>query len=375
MKLQKKLLCCLFVLLLLPVQAFATDNAVDMHFGFTDGFSCDNQTDNALMSYGNMAFKNVGASGKALDLQDGYLTIKNSENWQLKDSFSIAVWVNFNNTDSVSPMLVSRTASNGDPFNGPLAVSLTEDYTALKTDITFKMKDGTYKSYVSYTEPVLSRDAFINKWHHIAVVFAQNTVWYYFDGIPIAATTLPQELSDYETIANNNQPFSIGRGKGININAVMDEIHFSSEPILYENILSHLAAGLPDGETEIIVTEGYNTVWVDETCYYAPANIVKDASTGELMIPAKAVMQHMGAQIAWDGSDRMGRLDITYNNTTVSVWRMDIYANVNGNRLLELKTAPDTYNGSAFIPASLLRDAFGIHTEWNDALKQLTITF
>ncbi len=375
MKLQKKLLCVLLVLLLLPVQALAADPAVDMHFGFTDGFNCENQTDNTLVSYGNMAFTNVGVMGRALNLKDGYLTLKNSETLTLKDSFTFAAWVNFNEMTSGCPMFFSRTASDGDPFNGPLSVSLTEDYFSFKTDMTFKMADGSFASHTFFSDPVIEPRTMIHNWHHVAVVFNKAELCYYLDGVPVSKAQLPENFGAYQSIANNTQPFCIGRGIGTNINAVFDEIHFSNYALPHEEILAHKSDAVPFEQNEIVLTEGYNTVWVNGVCHYAPANIVKDPTTDALMIPAKAVMEHMGAQITWDATDRMGRLDITYKGITVSVWQMDSYANVNGNRLLALGTPPCSYNGSAFIPASLLRDGFGVQTEWNSVLKQLTIIY
>ncbi|MBR3942846.1 MAG: hypothetical protein IKJ55_05780, partial [Clostridia bacterium] len=335
----------------------------------------DNQTENALISYGNMAFTDVGVMGKALNLKDGYLALKNSDSLILKDSFTFAAWVNFNEMTSGCPMFISRTASSGDPFNGPLSVALTEDYFSFKTDITFQMKDGTFQSHSFYSGPVIEPRAMIHNWHHIAVVFDKTILYYYLDGELVGHSQLPESFGEYQSIANNSEAFCIGRGIGTNINAVIDEIHFSNRVLPYEEIIAHKSDAVPFERNEIVLTEGYNTIWVNGVCHYAPANIVKDPETDALLIPAKAVMEHMGAKINWDNTDRMGRLDITYKNTTISVWQMDSYANVNGNRLLSLGTTPVTYNGAAFIPASLLRDGFGIQTEWNSTLKQLTIIY
>ena len=322
-----------------------------------------------------MAFTNVGALGKALNLKDGYLILRNSENIILKDSFTFAAWINFNEMTSGCPMFLSRTSSGGDPFNGPLSVALTEDYFSFKTDITFKMTDGSYKTHSFYSDAVIQPRSMIQSWHHVAFVFDKTHLSCYLDGVIVTSASLPEDFGSYESIANNSQPFCIGRGIGTNINAMIDEIRFSTRALSFDEIIALRSAVVPANLTKIIVTEGYNTVWVNEYCHYAPANIIKDETTGEIMIPAKAVMEHMGATISWDSTDRMGRLDITYKNTTVSVWMLDVYANVNGNRLLELGAQPTTYNGSAFIPASLLREGFGVQTEWNETNQQLTITF
>lgn len=376
MKLRKPFLLCLIAVILVCSQVSALANTPDMHFSFEKGLSCDYIKNNSLITYGNLAFENVGATGKALDLQtDGYLKFLNSQNIEFTDSFTFAAWVNFHKMTCGYPMFLSRTASNGDLYNGPLAFAITEDYKQFKLDLTFQMADGEYISHSFYSDPVINPWDMMDKWHHVAITFDKTVATFYLDGVIVSTAELPEELTDYVTIANNKQPLFIGLGFGTNINASLDEIHFCTRALPYEEVSALKYVVVPAELTTIIVTEGYNTVWVNEFCHYAPDIIRKDKESGELMIPAKAVMQHMGATFNWDGNDRMGRLDIHYKGKTLSTWIMDVYANLNGNRLLELTCAPANYNDSVFIPASILKDAFGIETVWDDNLKQLTITF
>lgn len=376
MKLRNIALACaiLFVLLCSPLSTLA--NTPDMHFSFENGFACDYIPNNSLISYGTMAFESVGATGKALDLKtEGYLRFRNSQNIEFKDSFTFATWVNFHEMTCGYPMFLSRTASNGDLFNGPLAFAITDDYKQFKLDLTFQMADGEYVSHSFYSDPFIDPWDMMDKWHHIAVTFDKTVATFYFDGVIVSTAELPEELNSYISIANNRQPLNIGLGFGTNITAILDEIHFCTRALPYEEVAALRYVVVPAELTKIIVTEGYNTVWVNDYCHYAPDIIRKDSTSGELMIPAKAVMQHMGATFNWDGNDRMGRLDIHYKGKTISAWIMDVYANENGNRLLELPCAPANYSDSIFIPASLLSEGFGIDTEWNEELKQLTITF
>lgn len=375
MKAQKLILLCIVLLFAMSSQAFASDSTPDMHFSFENFFSCDYTGNNSLTSYGNMAFESIGVTGKALDLQDGYLTITGSESITFKDSFTFAGWVNFHEMTCGCPMFFSRTASNGDPCNGPVCFALTDDYERLKADITFLMPDGSYASHTFYTDPIIYPPDMIDKWHHVAVVFDKTTLTFYLDGVIVCTEMLPEALQSYESIANNNQPICIGRGFGTNITAKMDEIHFCCRALPYEEVSALRYVVIPEEQTTIILTEGYNTVWVNDQRYLAPDIVRRDSETDELMIPIKAVMQHMGATFNWDGNDRMGRIDIAYKGTAISVWVMDVYANLNGNRLLKLSCPPANYSDSIFAPASLLTDGFGIETEWDETNKQLIIKF
>lgn len=377
MNAKRMILIVFCIILLLPVLVLGmlSGNAFpEMHYSFENGFTNALNTNGALISYGNMAFTDGGAKEKGLDLQDGYLNIENSENFALKDEFTFSAWIKFNGLTAQKPMLLSRTSSSGDPYNGPLSISFSDNFEYLRTDLTFKMKDGTFSSYSFATGYVFTPERLMKGWHHITVVFTKTYLSYYIDGELSSTEILPEQLQDYQSIANTKQPFSIGRGASGNINAVMDEVYFYDYAVDYNHAVELFAQARPKLSNEIVLTVGYNTVWVNGVQYTAPANTTQDAESGTILVPAKAVLQHMGATINWDANDGFGRADIYTPSDNLSVWVYDTNAIVNG-RYYKLPCPPTTINDALFLPASLLSDGLSAETEWNEAFQQLTIRY
>lgn len=369
------IICC--VLLLLPILALGMlsgEKFPEMHYSFENGFANDLSSSASLVSYGNMAYTETGAKGKALDLEDGYLNISDSSKFALSDEFTFSTWFKFNSLSSTCPMLLSRTSSSGDPYNGPFSITFSDNFEYLRTDLTFKMKDGSYSSYSFATGYVFTPERLMKGWHHIAVVFSKTYLSYYIDGALSSTEMLPEQLQNYESIANTNQPFSIGRGVGSNINAVLDEVYFYDYAADYDRVMEIYVDAKPKLANEIVLTEGYNTVWVNGVKYTAPANTIYNAEAHEVLIPAKAVLQHMNAYINWDENDGFGRADIYAGDNTISVWAYDTHSIVNGN-YYKLKCYPTTENDALFIPASLLSDGLGAELEWNETFRQLTIRY
>ncbi len=377
MNIKRIILVALCVILLLPVLVLGmlSRNAFpQMYYNFENAFENAAASENPLISYGHMAFTDNGAKDRGLDLQDGYLNIQDSEKLELQDAFTFAGWFKFNDLSSTKPMLLSRTSSSGDPYNGPFSITFSDNFEYLRTDLTFEMPDQTYQSYSFATGYVFTPERLMNGWHHVAVVFNKTYLSYYIDGELSSTEMLPQQLQNYITIANTAQPFSIGRGIYHNMNAVIDELYFYDYALDYNGVIELYTQAKPPLTNEIVLTANYNTVWVNGVRYEAPANTVIDSASGEILIPAKAVLQHMGAYIYWDANDGFGRADIYLDDNSIALWVYDTHSIVNGN-YYKLKCYPTTINDALFIPSSLLADGLGAELKWNESFQQLTIRF
>ncbi len=359
-------LCLSFLpVILLAIFTFAPVNA-DLYYSFENGFENKNDGTTPLISYGNMAFTEHGASGRAIDLKDGHLTIKNSERFVLKKQFTYSLWIKFNDLTSDEPAIIRC----GDAFK----ISFAPDFESLKAILTFNNNDNSLKSHTFDSGYLTSSGRLVKGWHHIAVVFNENYLTFYLDGEPKKFETLPKEFESYRSLFHDEAAFDIGIGLTKPINAILDEIYFKNSASTADEIMKLYQNTKPKQEAEMVFTANQKIATLNGVQQELSTKVIVDEKTGEVLIPAKSVIDFLGGSIAWDGEDNFGRADITVGNDTLTIWLYDSHALINGN-YYKLKTHPITPDEVLAIPASVLADAFGAEINWSDTSQRLTILY
>lgn len=361
--------------LILGIYTIPEKVAPDLYYSFDVLFNNVKNRGYALFPYGDLSFTDNGAVGKGIDMQEGYFTIEDTEDFKLSDSFTYAVWFKFDDLTAKEPILFARPSESGDNFNGPVSISISEDFNAFKTDITFVMKNKITASHSFYSGPLFTPSQLKRGWHHFAVVFEGNHLCYYWDGTPASVLKLPEEINGYKSIANNKKPFIIGIGKDSkNLNATIDELHFYPRALTEQDIKELYTLAKPALKKILILTAESKVILINGNTVEALTSPEIDKNSGEIMIPAKIVTEALGGTIKWDSEDRFGRADITLGNNTLSMWHYDTHAISNGN-YYKLSCHPYTKDDVLLIPSSVLSDCLGADVHWDEKSMKLTISY
>lgn len=359
-------LCLSFLpVILLAIFTFAPVNA-DLYYSFENGFENKNDGTTPLISYGNMAFTEHGASGRAIDLKDGTLTIKNSDRFVLKKQFTYSLWIKFNDLTSDEPAIIK----SGDDFE----ISFNPDFESLKATLSFRNNDKSVKSHTFDSGYLTPSGRLLSRWHHIAVVFNENYMTFYLDGEPKKFVTLPKEIENYRTLSLEGSSFAIGEGVTKPINATVDEIYFKGSASTADEIKTLYQNTKPSQKAEMVFTANQKIATLNGVQQELTTKVIADEESGEILIPAKPVVEFMGGSISWDGEDNFGRADITVGNDTLTLWVYDSHALING-KYYKLKTHPITPDEVLAIPASVLADAFGAEINWSEKAQRLAVSY
>ncbi len=359
-------LCLSFLpVILLAIFTFAPVNA-DLYYSFENGFENKNDATTPLISYGNMAFTEHGALGRGIDLKDGSLTIKNSERFVLKKQFTYSLWIKFNSLTSDEPAIIKC----GDAFK----ISFAPNFESLRVALTFEATDNSIKSHTFNSGYLMASGRLVKGWHHIAIVFNENYLTFYLDGEPKKFEVLPKEFENYRSLSYEENAFVIGEGLTKPINAIVDEVYFKNSALTADEINTIYQNTKLKQETQMMFTANQKVAVLNGVQEDLPTRVIVDEKSGEVLIPAKSVVEFLGGSIVWDGEDGFGRADITVGNDFLTVWVYDSHALINGN-YYKLKTHPVTPDEVLAIPASVLADAFGAEIIWSDTLKRLTVSY
>lgn len=90
------------------------------------------------------------------------------------------------------------------------------------------------------------------------------------------------------------------------------------------------------------------------------------------LVPIASIIEAMGGTVSWDGKDR--RVDITLGNNTIKLWINKLQAQVNGQNK-DLDVAPVIINDRTMLPLRFITENLGAEVGWNDAAKEITITY
>lgn len=87
-------------------------------------------------------------------------------------------------------------------------------------------------------------------------------------------------------------------------------------------------------------------------------------TAGRTMIPIRAVMEYMGAQVEWQ--EREQKVIIQRDNNILELWIGKKQARLNG-RTFGLDTAPVLRQNTTMVPARIVAESFGALVEWDGA--------
>ncbi|SMB92575.1 N-acetylmuramoyl-L-alanine amidase [Thermanaeromonas toyohensis ToBE] len=87
-------------------------------------------------------------------------------------------------------------------------------------------------------------------------------------------------------------------------------------------------------------------------------------ATGRTMIPIRAVMEYMGAQVEWKNEEQ--KVIIQRYGNVLELWIGKKQARLNG-RLLGLDTVPVLKQDTTMVPARVVAESFGALVEWDEA--------
>lgn len=92
---------------------------------------------------------------------------------------------------------------------------------------------------------------------------------------------------------------------------------------------------------------------------------------GITMVPVRLVGEAFGAQVMWDGDKKTVTVTFHGNNIILPIGAGK--ANVNGEEQA-LPAAPVINNGTSFVPARFIAEAFGAHVVWEAGSQRVIIT-
>ena len=325
----------------------------------------------SLLEYGNLAIENKSIIGKGVMLNDGHLTLYESDKTQLRDEFTFSTWFNIVDTTPIDPMLLSRASTAGDIVEGPLSIHFSDNYTYFRTDLTFKLANSEYGSYSFCSKEFFNQDTIKNEWHNLTVVFDKNILYYYYDGVLSSAEILPVELLEYVAIANNKRQFEIGRGGWGNMLGLVDEVYFYDYAVGKEEAISFYTKGMEKFKNKLVMKLESDVANVNGAEVPAPA-LVEEKET--VMVSADFIVEKMGGTLSFDGEDGYGRVDIVLGNDKVSLWVMDTNAIVN-DKFSKLNVYPIKKDDIVFVPVRFIAESLGAMTSWNEELGEITIYY
>lgn len=102
-----------------------------------------------------------------------------------------------------------------------------------------------------------------------------------------------------------------------------------------------------------------------------------DKASGRTLVPIRIVTESIGAQIAWDASDR--RVTIKGNEVTIELWIDKPIANINGVPTpidVQAPTlSPKIVAGRTVLPLRFVADNLGCEVGWDGATQTITLTY
>lgn len=327
--------------------------------------------DISLLEYGNLAMEDKSIVGKGVKLNNGHLTLYGSDKTKLRDEFTFSVWFNISDTTPTDPMLLSRESTDGDVAQGPVSLHFSDNYTYLRTDLTFKLTNSEYGSYSFCSKELFNHDTIKNEWHNLTVVFDKNILYYYFDGVLSSAEILPVELFEYATIANNNKCFEVGRGAWGNMLGMVDEIYFYDYAVGKEEAIAFHTKGVEKYKNKLMMKIESKTADVNGVQVEAPALIEENET---IMISADFIVEKMGGKMVFDQEDGYGRADITLGTDKISIWVMDTNAVIN-EKFSKLSVYPIKKDEMIFVPVRFVAEGLGAMVSWNEEQGEVTIYY
>ncbi len=352
----------------------ASQSQVTLHFDSNLDNSGNAETN--IKNYGALGYKEDGILNQSLSFTDGYLEFDNSKALAFENQFTVSMWIKGNDVDAcVDPILFGKASSSGELTEGPLSICFYNGYTFLKTDITFKYPDGSYKSYSFKSEDAFSKTDIANSWNNIVVVLDDDSVCYYLNGKLLNQERLPVEYQGYETVATNDKPYFIGRAPIGNYNGYIDEFKFYTYAVTEAEAELIYKEGMQQHENLITLTVDSDEYQINDLTKKMKTALKYEEESECALISAKDIIPAIGGEFSFDKEDLHGRIDITYNGNNYSMWILDTNASHNKTHI-KLDTHPSiTDDGVVMIPITFISKQLSKSVRFNPDTKQYTIEF
>ena len=354
--------------------ALKPDKGLLVSLNYSENFNNTIDNNYKPVSYGNLGFVKNGIIGGALEFINGHLEISGSEDVELSDSFSFATWIKVTGKASIDPIIFCRKASDGNKVTGPVNIHFSDDYSFLRTDITFEAPSGEYFSHSFLSKQLWRDETDHSMWHHFCVVFNKDTLYYYVDGSLLCSEVLPDDMKIYNSIANNSKVFCIGAGQFDAMYSILDETKFYNTAITAEEIKNLYEMALTEYDHTLILKPYSDEAIFNGKTEKLPVAITRDKQTERLMVPLRYVIDKMGGTISWDADDGYGRADIVLKDTEISVWYMDTNALAN-HKYCKLDAYPQDINDVMCVPIRFVAEELGASVNWNEEKEEVTIMF
>lgn len=327
----------------------------------------------SVVPHGNITFPDGSINGKYLKLNDGYLTLEGSRNLDLKRKFSFETWMKFDDFVSYNPIIFGRPSSNGEIQSGPVSIYFNDNYTSLQCDLTFVMKDGSYKTHSFISRNTVSVET-LDMWHHFCFVFDASSYTIYIDSSPVYTEKMPANLSDFSYIAQNGTDYFIGESIYHNMTASIDCTKIYSDCISHDLIEKNYNDTLKQFRHKLTLSPDSCDITVNGKKKKLTSPVVNESMTKLPLVPARSFCESIGAGFNWDGSDSLGRMDITYNDNKISLWMWNSNATVNSSHM-KISPYPAEVNSIAYIPLKFVINNLGGFISYEKESSEYSIYF
>jgi hypothetical protein len=106
-------------------------------------------------------------------------------------------------------------------------------------------------------------------------------------------------------------------------------------------------------------------------------DVAPDVYSGRTMLPARYVLEPLGGQTSWDGTQRKVRC--TLGNITVDMWIGGPIAVINGEEKQideeNTEVVPAIKKGRTMVPMRFLAESIGCEVEWFRDTKEIILTY
>ncbi len=95
--------------------------------------------------------------------------------------------------------------------------------------------------------------------------------------------------------------------------------------------------------------------------------------SGRTLVPVRVISESLGADVAWDPSEKKVTLTKNADVVTLTVDRKEVYRN--GARLPDLDVPARIAGGRTMVPVRFIGEALGAMVQWDEATRTVALTF
>ncbi|UQZ86215.1 hypothetical protein SK3146_05508 [Paenibacillus konkukensis] len=140
-----------------------------------------------------------------------------------------------------------------------------------------------------------------------------------------------------------------------------------------------LAALNPDSQlyrllkNDLKITKKEITMFMDEESYYDGDFVKPYNRNGNVMVPARFVVEQLDADVAWDPATQQVTITDSITGTVIKLNIGSKQALVNG-AITPMEVEAELENGTTFVPIRVIAEGMGAKVAWDQELQMVTIT-